>query len=166
MPPRKRARSAAAKPDAQPLVIKARDAAAVDSFREELISMWREGRLCDVTILVEGRSFPAHRLVLSAESPEYMKPMLTTSFAESRDNKVSLQEVTPALFEAALEFMCAHAHAHAHADEYAHAHVHPAGTPADAACPRLTICSHCSRPPAACACRACSWRRSRRWSTP
>lgn len=67
--------------------------------------MWREGRLCDVTIAVEGRSFQAHRLVLSAESPEYMKPMLSTSFAESRECTVTLQEVTAHMFEATLEFM-------------------------------------------------------------
>ena len=93
MASRKRARKDSNAPElsARPLEIKATMEA--DSFREELVSMWREGRLCDVTIVVEGRSFPAHRLVLSAESPLYMKPMLSTSFAESRECTCSMVKV-------------------------------------------------------------------------
>ena len=104
MAPRKRARNDSNAPEiSRPLEIKATMEA--DSFREELVSMWREGRLCDVTIVVEGRSFPAHRLVLSAESPLYMKPMLSTSFAESKEQTITLKEVSSSLFEAALTFM-------------------------------------------------------------
>ena len=56
MAPRKRARHDSNAPEiSRPLEIKATMEA--DSFREELVNMWREGRLCDVTIEVEGRSF-------------------------------------------------------------------------------------------------------------
>ena len=104
MAPRKRARHDSNAPEiSRPLEIK--PTMEADSFREELVNMWREGRLCDVTIVVEGRSFPAHRLVLSAESPLYMKPMLSSSFAESKEQTITLKEVSSSLFEAALTFM-------------------------------------------------------------
>ena len=53
------------------------------SVLKGLGQLQKEGQFCDVTLLVDGKRFPAHRNVLAAFSP-YFKAMFTNTLAESK----------------------------------------------------------------------------------
>lgn len=42
------------------------------AFRQELTRLWLNGVLCDVTLVVAGRRYPCHRLILAASCPYFM----------------------------------------------------------------------------------------------
>ncbi|KAL3859125.1 hypothetical protein ACJMK2_009357 [Sinanodonta woodiana] len=79
-----------------------------DSFMQTLTSgldnMLTTGRLADVTIVVSGKVFPCHKVVLSAMSP-YFQAMFTHDMRESRDGIVTLYDVDSDIFESLLKFM-------------------------------------------------------------
>ena len=115
MPPRKRTRAAATSSSgAEPSGKNTEQEAAVaieiassegeDELRSNLAALWREGSLCDVTIIVGARQYPAHRAVLAAASP-YMKSMLAGDFAESRAKEITLQELSESAFDSVLKFV-------------------------------------------------------------
>ncbi|XP_068172826.1 kelch-like protein 12 isoform X2 [Antennarius striatus] len=61
-------------------------------------------QLCDVTLLVEGRKFMCHRVLLAAVSP-YFRAMFTSPLVESRLTEIRLEEVTPAVMETVIQFV-------------------------------------------------------------
>nr|CAD7260558.1 unnamed protein product [Timema shepardi] len=63
----------------------------------------KDGHFCDVTLLVEGDKFPAHRNVLASFSP-YFKAMFTSKLAESRQSMVAVNGVEPAMMGLLLEY--------------------------------------------------------------
>jgi hypothetical protein len=67
-------------------------------------ALWREGRFCDVTIRVGAALFPAHRLVLAAES-EYLNVLFCGSFKDSNAPTVEIHDVSPETFGKVMEFM-------------------------------------------------------------
>ena len=64
----------------------------------------KKNRLCDVTLKVESREFPAHRVVLSACS-DYFCAMFTSDMAESQKAEVELQGLSADTMEILLEFV-------------------------------------------------------------
>ncbi|XP_061683519.1 kelch-like protein 17 [Syngnathoides biaculeatus] len=60
-------------------------------------------QLCDVTLLVEGRKFLCHRVLLAAVSP-YFRAMFTSPLVESRLTEIRLEEVTPSVMETVIQF--------------------------------------------------------------
>ena len=52
-----------------------------------LDSLRVSGALCDVTIVVAGQEFRAHKIILAASSP-YFKAMLATAFDEKDHSKI------------------------------------------------------------------------------
>lgn len=58
----------------------------------------------DVTFVVDGEEFPAHRAVLAARSPVF-KAQLLGSMAEAKMPSITLQDIAPATFKAMLRFM-------------------------------------------------------------
>ena len=62
-----------------------------------------ENILCDVTIAVTNRTFPAHKAVLVASS-EYFRAMFTSNLAESKQDKVSLYDVDAGAIEALIDY--------------------------------------------------------------
>jgi len=50
--------------------------------------LWQQGVMCDVILVVEGREFPAHRIVL-ASSSLYFEAMFTNDLKEKNMDKVS-----------------------------------------------------------------------------
>ncbi|XP_066265934.1 kelch repeat and BTB domain-containing protein 2-like [Branchiostoma lanceolatum] len=64
----------------------------------------KSGVLQDVTLEVEGRRFPCHRLVLSAASP-YFRAMFTNDMAESRQKTVVLQGLDAGMFGEILSYI-------------------------------------------------------------
>jgi len=69
-----------------------------------LAGMRRDGVLTDLTIVVEGRNFPVHRVVVAASSP-YFRALLTNAMAESFVSSVELKQVSVEAFEEILNFM-------------------------------------------------------------
>lgn len=66
-----------------------------------LNNMRKEGTLCDVTVVVRGRHFSAHRGILSTAG-EFFRLMFTS---ESSSHEVELETVDPEIFELLLEFI-------------------------------------------------------------
>jgi len=64
----------------------------------------RSGDLTDVTILVDGTTFPAHRVILAAHS-EYFHRMFTCGMAESRNQDVKLQGMERQVFQEVLGYI-------------------------------------------------------------
>ncbi|KAI1894071.1 hypothetical protein AGOR_G00130210 [Albula goreensis] len=60
--------------------------------------------LCDVTLLVEGKKFMCHRVLLAAVSP-YFRAMFTSPLVESRLTEIRLEEVTPSVMETVIQFV-------------------------------------------------------------
>ncbi|XP_035241833.1 kelch-like protein 5 [Anguilla rostrata] len=61
-------------------------------------------QLCDVTLLVEGKKFMCHRVLLAAVSP-YFRAMFTSPLVESRLTEIRLEEVTPSVMETVIQFV-------------------------------------------------------------
>ncbi|XP_041920510.1 kelch repeat and BTB domain-containing protein 8 isoform X1 [Alosa pseudoharengus] len=61
-------------------------------------------QLCDVTLLVEGKRFMCHRVLLAAVSP-YFRAMFTSPLVESRLTEIRLEEVTPAVMDTVIQFI-------------------------------------------------------------
>nr|XP_055052052.1 kelch-like protein diablo [Misgurnus anguillicaudatus] len=61
-------------------------------------------QLCDVTLLVEGKKFMCHRVLLAAVSP-YFRAMFTSPLVESRLTEIRLEEVTPFIMETVIQFV-------------------------------------------------------------
>ena len=63
----------------------------------------QEGKLCDVSLEVEGRVFRAHRLVLAGSSP-YFEAMFTGDMEESRAPSITLHNISPLALEILLDY--------------------------------------------------------------
>eukprot|EP00058_Branchiostoma_floridae_P010429 XP_002595917.1 hypothetical protein BRAFLDRAFT_98553 [Branchiostoma floridae] len=59
--------------------------------------------LTDVVLEVEGRSFPCHRAVLASCSP-YFRGMFTSGYAESKQERVSIQDVSEVAMATILDY--------------------------------------------------------------
>ena len=69
-----------------------------------LDSLRVSGALCDVTLVVAGQEFRAHKVILAASSP-YFKAMFATAFDEKDHSKIMIQDIIPNSFEMILEFI-------------------------------------------------------------
>ncbi|KHN75322.1 Kelch-like protein 8 [Toxocara canis] len=59
--------------------------------------------MCDIEIEVEGNVFPAHRYVLAAAIP-YFNSMFASDMRESRQQRISIQDIPASAFRQLLEF--------------------------------------------------------------
>ena len=69
-----------------------------------LTSLWENGELSDVQVVVEGQRFAAHRVVLAAGSPHF-RAMFTRTFSESRQSEVELHEMPAEGFRGVLVYL-------------------------------------------------------------
>ena len=65
--------------------------------------MWKRQELCDVTLVVQGRKFPAHRVILAANSP-YFRAMFTSGLSESQQSSIELNDISSAILEPLLGY--------------------------------------------------------------
>lgn len=63
-----------------------------------MAEMGLNGEMADLEVVVEGRSFPCHRLILSAVSP-YFRAMFSSGMIEQQNGRVELPDVTKDVFE-------------------------------------------------------------------
>ncbi|XP_056154465.1 kelch-like protein 7 [Lampris incognitus] len=70
---------------------------AMNNFRKQVT-------LCDVVLVVQGRHFPAHRVVLASAS-HFFSLMFTTSMMESKSHEVELRNADPEIIELLIEFI-------------------------------------------------------------
>lgn len=59
-----------------------------------MAGLQKSQKLCDVTLVVGGEKFPAHRVVLAGSSPYFMA-MFTGDMEESRATTIALHNITP-----------------------------------------------------------------------
>jgi len=69
-----------------------------------LAALWRQGLYCDVRLRVGAGVFPAHRLVLAAEST-FLAALFAGEFKDSLAPIVDLHEMKPRAFALALDYM-------------------------------------------------------------
>jgi len=67
-------------------------------------ALWRQGLLCDVQLRVGNEVFPAHRLVLAAEST-FLAALFTGHFKDSLAPLVDIHEMAPRISALALDYM-------------------------------------------------------------
>jgi speckle-type POZ protein len=58
----------------------------------------------DVSFVIDGEKFPAHRAVLAARSPVF-KAQLLGSMADAKMSSITLHDIAPATFRVVLRFM-------------------------------------------------------------
>eukprot|EP00966_Prymnesium_polylepis_P123645 2858839-Prymnesium_polylepis.1 len=68
-----------------------------------LVSIWRSAEMCDAEVIVAGKSFRAHRVILAAGSA-YMRGVFNSGMKESQSSVVTLPDMSAAVFEAVLEW--------------------------------------------------------------
>ncbi|OQR77072.1 actin-binding protein IPP-like [Tropilaelaps mercedesae] len=77
---------------------------AVRQF-ESLDRLRQENRFCDINIVVQGKRFPAHWVVLAAASP-YFEAMYRMNLMETQTNVATLHEIeNPEVFQIILDFI-------------------------------------------------------------
>uniref|UniRef100_T1J0N0 BTB domain-containing protein n=1 Tax=Strigamia maritima TaxID=126957 RepID=T1J0N0_STRMM len=59
---------------------------------EKIASLYAERLLSDITLIVGGRQFPAHRLILCASSDVFQVMLMNPNWTESQETTVNLQE--------------------------------------------------------------------------
>lgn len=70
----------------------------------QMNKMRLHSELCDVRLLVGGRAFRVHRLVLAASGP-YFSALFNSAMSEAREEEVHIAGVDPDVFECLLEFI-------------------------------------------------------------
>lgn len=63
----------------------------------------RQGKLCDISLVVDGHTVTAHRIVLAATIP-YFRAMFTHDMAESRQREVTIKGIEPSVLEHLVNF--------------------------------------------------------------
>lgn len=76
----------------------------MDTLTIGLENMLSTGTHADVTIVVDGKVFPCHKVILCAMSP-YFEAMFNHDMIESRGGIVTLYDIEPEIFERLLKFM-------------------------------------------------------------
>ncbi|XP_011315454.1 speckle-type POZ protein B [Fopius arisanus] len=66
--------------------------------------LWRKSKLTDVCLVVGGRKFKAHKVVLAARSPVFLAMFEQKNSRESLINEVEIENIEPAVVKAMLKF--------------------------------------------------------------
>lgn len=70
----------------------------------QMNKMRLHSELCDVRLMVGGRAFQVHRVVLAASGP-YFSALFNTAMSEAQEEEVHIAGVEADVFESLLEFI-------------------------------------------------------------
>ena len=74
-------------------------------FNEDTFNKFREdGVFCDINLMVEGKGFPCHKVVLAARC-DYFFSMFSGNFIESQKETVSIEGVTASVSDQVLKYI-------------------------------------------------------------
>ena len=73
------------------------------SLQEQFLQFYHGGELTDVTLLVEGRQFKCHKIILCASSI-YFNAMLNSCFSESQKDEIEICDLSAVVFQDVLEY--------------------------------------------------------------
>ena len=74
------------------------------TFMNDIKSLWNDTESSDVTFVVNGQEFPAHKAILAARCT-YFRAMFFGDMRESTGHRVEIQDICPRIFGNLLEFM-------------------------------------------------------------
>ncbi|KAJ4801155.1 BTB/POZ/MATH-domain protein [Rhynchospora pubera] len=74
------------------------------NINENFATLLENNEMADITFEVDGETFAAHKLVLSARSPVF-KAELFGGMAESKMESIQIKDIKPAIFKAMLHFI-------------------------------------------------------------
>jgi len=74
------------------------------SALQTMYELRRENVLCDVILFVDGKRFPAHKIVLAGSSP-YLKAMFTNGMLETDQDVVDIRDIDAPTMQSLLDFM-------------------------------------------------------------
>ncbi|KAK9403030.1 kelch-like 9 [Crotalus adamanteus] len=69
-----------------------------------LKQLYQSQQLCDVTLGVEGKSFPCHRMLLASVSP-YFRDLFTSGSCESQNGEILLEDMTASTLHSLLDYL-------------------------------------------------------------
>jgi len=75
------------------------------NLRTELASLWEAGDLCDIKLVVNGRTFEAHRVMLVATSGYFKGSLIGAGATMASVSTLELSELSAPTFKALLTFM-------------------------------------------------------------
>ncbi len=70
----------------------------------DLLDLYRSKEYTDVTFVVSGQRFPAHKVVLAARCT-YFRILLYGDMKEAREDEIPFKDATPESFEHLLEYI-------------------------------------------------------------
>lgn len=76
----------------------------LESMMQGIMEMGMEGQNSDIDIIVEGQSFPCHKLLLAAGSP-YFKSMFSSGMMETHGSRLELPDIEKETFAAFREYI-------------------------------------------------------------
>lgn len=74
-------------------------------MQQDFADLLQDDQNHDVTFAVDNREFKSHKAILSCRSPVFMKMFYHKQMAEASDNKVTIEDIKPAIFETLLKFV-------------------------------------------------------------
>lgn len=90
--------------DPLPAVIKPIDPQPDSQLLDHFAGLMESEKFADVTIIIAKREFLAHKAILTARSP-YFAAMFEHDMKESKENKVTLEDIEPEVFLEVLRFI-------------------------------------------------------------
>lgn len=73
-------------------------------IQENFKHCFENKKFCDVTLIVRGQEFPAHKVILACRSPVF-SAMFTHDMKEKRENKVEISDMEPEVLQEVLRFI-------------------------------------------------------------
>ena len=87
-----------------PDTTKTRLTATHERLGQKLLKQTSDGGFCDVTLIIDGDEFPAHKCVL-ASSSDYFNKMFTVEMKEKYEKKIEIKGITADVFRLMFEWM-------------------------------------------------------------
>lgn len=85
------------------------ESAAIPNFSDCVLNglevLWRQKLMCDTTLVVDGRTFHAHKLVLASCSDYFYDIYVEKTLQRSDNSQIEINGITPAILENILECM-------------------------------------------------------------